>query len=189
MYSSLQKSNTATGENPYPNDSAAIVGLLKFWRQKIPKLFLHKCKAGHFKKLFTTRQNNLDNITLSQKNRGNIRSSEKKQKSESIYNFFFHMNDYATDIPLNLSITNRLASSRESQKAEQEYNRSDGIYLTRSTIDPATSLAQEKKLKKLKRHLPQDFVNMGWCSHTAQRYMRLQKFTLSHESIRIHPKL
>lgn len=54
------------------------------------------------------------------------------------------MNDYATDIPLNLSITNRLASSRESQKAEQEYNRSDGIYLTRSTIDPGTSLAQEK---------------------------------------------
>lgn len=58
------------------------------------------------------------------------------------------MNDYATDVPLNLSITNRLASSTESQKAEQDYNRSDGIYLTRSTTDPGTSLAQEKKLKK-----------------------------------------
>lgn len=71
------------------------------------------------------------------------------------------MNDYATDVPLNLSITNRLASSTESQKAQQEYNRSDGIYLTRSTIILAHLWLRKKIKKKLKRHLRQDFVNMG----------------------------
>lgn len=57
------------------------------------------------------------------------------------------MNDCATEIPLNLSITNRLANSTETQKAKLEHKRRDGIYLTRSTIDPGTSLPQEKKLK------------------------------------------
>lgn len=70
------------------------------------------------------------------------------------------MNDCATEVPFNLSISDRLASSTESQKAKQEYKRRDRIYLPRSTIDPGTSLPQEK-IKKLKGHLPQDFVNTG----------------------------
>lgn len=55
------------------------------------------------------------------------------------------MNDCATEILLNLSITNRLANNTETQKAKLEHKKRDGIYLTRSTIDPGTSLPQEKE--------------------------------------------
>lgn len=55
------------------------------------------------------------------------------------------MNDCAAEIPLNLSITNRLANSTETQRAKLEHKIRDGIYLTRSTIDPDRSLPQEKK--------------------------------------------
>lgn len=55
------------------------------------------------------------------------------------------MTDHATQIPLKLSTTNRLANSTETQKAKLKHKRRDGIYLTRSTIDPGTSLPQEKK--------------------------------------------
>lgn len=88
------------------------------------------------------------------------------------------MNDHAAEVPLNLSITNRLTHTTESQKAEQEYKRRDGIYLTRSTIAPGTFLPQEKT-GIWKRHLPWDSVNMGGCSHTTQYHMWLQKFTVS----------
>lgn len=57
------------------------------------------------------------------------------------------MTDHATQISLKLSITNRLANSTETQKAKLKHKRRDGIYLTRSTIDPGTSLPQEKKIK------------------------------------------
>lgn len=91
--------------------------------------------------------------------------------------FFLHMNDCAAEVSLTPSITSRLTHSTESQKAEQEYKRRDGIYSTRSTIAPGTFLPQEK-IGILKRHLSWDSANMGGCSHTTQHHMWLQKFSL-----------
>lgn len=146
-------------------------------KAKIPQLFLHKCKADHFRK-HTTCQNILRQYHTISKIRGNIRSSVKKTQEHIQFIFFLHMNDHAAEVPLKLSITNRLIHSTESQKAKQECKRRDRIYLTRSTIAPGTSLPQEK-IRILKRHLPWDSVNMGWCSHTTQHHMCLQNFTVS----------
>lgn len=79
MYRSLWKSNTASGKNPHPNDSAVIVGLLKFWMQKIAKVFLHKCKTDNFKKLSTPCHNNLVS-PISKKQEQHKEFKEKTQK-------------------------------------------------------------------------------------------------------------
>lgn len=79
MYRSLWKPNTAREENPHPNYSAVIVGLLKFWMQKIAKIFLHKCKTDNSKKLSTSCHNNLVS-PISKKQEQHKEFREKTQK-------------------------------------------------------------------------------------------------------------
>lgn len=93
------KSNTATEENPFPNDSALIMRLAETLKAKIPQLFLHKRKADHFRK-HTTCQNILRQYHTISKIRGNVRSSVKKKTQEHIqFVFFLHMNDCAAELP------------------------------------------------------------------------------------------
>jgi len=59
-------------------------GFNEILKSEDTKPFLHKYKADHFKKLFTTCQNNFGNITPSQR-----KHKEFREKLRSIYFFSF----------------------------------------------------------------------------------------------------